>query len=308
MQLIFQIKEKYNNEIIPRLGGLAIYIAFLISYMIFGKTTDTMNSVLIASFLIILIGIMDDIKPLDAKTKFLVQIVAGLVLMFHGGLVISFLEAFDMNVQFGILKYPITLFFILGCINCLNFIDGIDGLAAGVSSIYFITISIVIIIIGNPGIDFTISTIMIGATLGFLVYNFNPASIFMGDTGSTFLGMIIAVVTLLGFKAVTLTSLFIPLILLTIPILDTFFAIGRRALKKESISKPDKLHIHHQLLNKNLSQRSVVLIIYGINALFSLAIILFVLKYVLVSYILYTILLIVITLFIVKTDVLFSRK
>ena len=301
-------KRKIHQKPIPRLGGLAIYLVFLTGFMIFGTPSAIMNSVLIASFLIVLVGIIDDIKPLDAKTKITVQFMAALVLVFYGELLIDFIEAFGIYFEFGIFAYPLTIFFILGCINCLNFIDGLDGLAAGVSSIYFTTIIIVPLIIGMNGVDYLITAIMLGATLGFLLYNFNPASIFMGDTGSTFLGLIIAVITLLGFKAVTLTSLFIPLMLLAIPILDTIFAILRRLLKKEKISNPDKLHIHHQLLNKNLSQRAVVLNIYAVNSLFSLAIILYILDYTTFSYVLYGLLLVLITVFIVKTEILIPSK
>jgi len=297
-------KRKIHQTPIPRLGGLAIYLAFLGGFMIFGTPSEIMNSVLIASFLIVLVGIIDDIKPLDAKTKIVVQFLAALVLVFYGELSIDFIEAFGIYFEFGIFAFPLTIFFILGCINCLNFIDGLDGLAAGVASIYFITIIIISLIFGLSGADYLITAIMLGATLGFLVYNFNPASIFMGDTGSTFLGLIIAVITLLGFKAVTLTSLFIPLALLAIPILDTVFAILRRILKKEKITNPDKLHIHHQLLNKNLSQRMVVLNIYAVNSLFSLAIILYMLEYIVFSYILYGMLVLLISIFIAKTEIL----
>ncbi len=300
-------KRKVHKKTTPRLGGLAIYLSFLLSYLVFSEPNTIMNAILIATFLIILVGIVDDIKPLAVNIKFLVQIIAALVLVLYGELLIEFIEIFGNYIEFGWWAYPITIFFILLCINCLNFIDGLDGLAAGVSSIYFITIMIISIIMANYNISFLITTIMLGATLGFLVYNFNPASIFMGDTGSTFLGLIIASITLLGFKTVTLTSLFIPITLLLIPILDTFLAVGRRKIKGQKITAPDKYHIHHQLLNKNISHRNVVLIIYLINGLFSLSIILFMLEYIIYSYILYLILLFVISLFIVKTEVLFKK-
>ncbi len=300
-------KRKVHKNPIPRLGGLAIYFSFLVSYLVFSEPNIIMNAILIATFLIVLVGIVDDVKPLEANIKFVVQIMAALVLVLYGELLIEFVEIYGNYIEFGWWAYPITVLFILLCINCLNFIDGLDGLAAGVSSIYFITIVIISITMANYNISFLITTIMLGATLGFLVYNFNPASIFMGDTGSTFLGLIIASITLLGFKTVTLTSLFVPITLLLIPILDTFLAIGRRKIKGQKITTPDKFHIHHQLLNRNISHRNVVLIIYLINGLFSLSIILFMLEYITYSYILYLILLFIISLFIVKTEVLFKK-
>ena len=149
---------------------------------------------------------------------------------------------------------------------------------------------------------------MLGSTLGFLVHNFNPASIFMGDSGSMFLGFIIAVISLLGFKNVTMTSLIIPLLILAIPILDTLFAIIRRLLKGESISTPDKFHIHHQFLNRNFSQRATVLIIYAVNLLFSFASIVYVLKDRILGYIIYGVLLIIVITFVVKTNVVFDHQ
>ena len=149
---------------------------------------------------------------------------------------------------------------------------------------------------------------MLGSSLGFLVHNFYPATIFMGDSGSMFLGFIIAVIALLGFKNVTMTSLVIPLLILSIPILDTLFAIIRRILKGESISTPDKYHIHHQFLNRNFSQRTTVLIIYFINLLFSFASIVYVLKNRALGYIIYGILLFIVIMFVLKTNVIFDHE
>ena len=148
---------------------------------------------------------------------------------------------------------------------------------------------------------------MLGSTLGFLVHNFHPASIFVGDSGSMFMGFIISVIALLGFKNVTLTSLIIPLLLIAIPILDTLFAIIRRLLKGESPAKADKFHIHHQLLNRNFSQTATVLIIYFIDLLFALASILYVLKDRTLGYIVYGILTVIVLLFIIKTNVIIDR-
>ena len=190
----------------------------------------------------------------------------------------------------------------------MNLIDGLDGLCGGISSIYFLTIGIIAAIQGKFGLDFVLTFVMLGSTLGFLVYNFHPAKIFAGDSGSMFMGFIIAVIALLGFKNVTMTSLIIPLFVLAIPILDTVFAIIRRSLKKESISHADKSHIHHQLLNRTNSTVKTVLIIYAIDLLFAAASIVYVLKDRYLGYIIYGILLAITIVFIFNTDVVFERK
>jgi UDP-GlcNAc:undecaprenyl-phosphate GlcNAc-1-phosphate transferase len=292
----------------PKLGAVGIFLAFLIGYMLFGEQSVRMNSILIGSFIIVMTGVIDDIKPLKASYKFLGQLLSALIITFYGNIIMHELSAFGIVINFGILAYPITIFLILGCINCINLIDGLDGLAAGISSIYFLTIGIIATIQGKLGLDCVLTFIMLGSTLGFLVHNFNPASIFMGDSGSMFLGFIIAVIALLGFKNVTMTSLIIPLLILAIPILDTVFAIIRRLLKGESISKPDKFHIHHQFLNRNFSQRSTVLIIYLINMLFAMASIVYFLKDRTLGYIVYFVLTLIVVLFVLKTNIVYEHK
>src|SRR5690554_335737 len=297
--------RKVHKVPIPRLGGLGIYFGFLLGYMLFGEPNDIMNAILIGSFIIVLTGVVDDIKPLKSSTKFMGQLAAAMVVVFYGNILLKDIRAFDLYIDFGFFTYPLTIFFILGCINCMNFIDGLDGLAAGISSIYFLTIGIIAIIQKKMGLDFVLTFTMLGSTLGFLVHNFHPASIFMGDSGSMFLGFIISIIALLGFKNVTMTSLIIPLLILAIPILDVIFAILRRSIKRQKITTPDKYHIHHQLLNRNLSQRTVVLIIYVINLLFAAASIVYILKPAVVGYIIYGILLVIILTFILKTDIIF---
>lgn len=300
--------RKVHTKPMPRLGGLGIYLGFLFGYMIFGQHSETMNSILIGSFIIVLTGVVDDIKPLKASTQFIGQLIASLIVVFYGNIVLKDVSAFGIYINFSILSYPLTIFFILGCINCMNLIDGLDGLASGISSIYFLTIGIITTIKGSTGLDFVLTFVMLGSTLGFLVHNFYPASIFMGQSGSMFLGFIVAVIALLGFKNVTMTSLIIPLLILAIPILDTLFAIIRRLLKGENPSKPDKFHIHHQLLNRNFSQRTTVLIIYAVNLLFSFASIVYVLKDRVLGYIIYSILLVMVVLFVAKTNVILDDE
>ena len=292
----------------PKLGGLAIFLGFILGYMIFGTHSELMNGVLIGSFIIILTGVIDDIAELKPLPKFIGQLTAAAILVFYGNLVINNITAFGLCIEFGIFAKVITMFFIVGCINCINLIDGLDGLSGGISSIYFLTTGIIAVIQQKSGLDFILAFIMLGSTLGFLVYNFNPATIFAGDTGSMFMGFMISVIALLGFKNVTMTSLFIPLIILAIPILDTLFAILRRILKHEPISKGDKFHIHHQLLNRNISIKATVIIIYIIDALFASASVVYVLNDATLGYILYGILLLIVIIFVAKTNIIFDHE
>lgn len=302
-------ERKVHKVPIPRLGGLGIYLGFLLGYILFGTMSLRMNAILIGSFIIILTGIVDDINPIPAKIKFLFQIVAASVVAFYGKILLTDLSAFGLYLEFGWLSYPITIIFIVAIINCINLIDGLDGLAAGLSSIYFMTIGV--LIVGWKHIfdlDAVITFIMLGATLGFLCHNFNPAKIFMGDSGSMFLGYIIAVIALLGFKNVTLTTLLAPICLLAIPIMDTLFAILRRFINKKPIGEPDKEHLHHQLLNLNLSHRVTVLVIYFVDILFASAMLIYLMYDRSIGVIIYAILFIVVLIFVMKTDIIIHHN
>ena len=301
-------KRKVHKKPMPRLGGLAIFLSFLVGYMFFAPLTTQMISILIGSFLIVLLGIIDDIKPLKATTKLWGQILVSLILVFYGNVYINELSFLGMNLNLGLWAYPLSLFITVACINSINLIDGLDGLAAGTSSIYFITIIIISILLGRTdSLGFILCLIMLGSTLGFLKYNFNPASIFMGDTGSMFLGFMVAVISLLGFKTATLTSFLIPILILFIPILDTLLAILRRLIKGESIGKPDKEHVHFQLLNKTSSVKKTVLIIYFINALFSAVSVLYAIGKTNIAIALYSLLMLISIIFIFKTDILYKH-
>ena len=301
-------KRKVHKHPMPRLGGLGIYSGFLLGYMIFGEHTPTMNSILIGSFVLIITGIIDDIKPLNAFPKLIGQFVAALIVVIYGNLLLNDASVFGIYFNFGLFTYPITILFILGCINCLNLIDGLDGLAAGISSIFFLTIGIIAYFQGRIGLSVVLTFVMLGSTLGFLIHNFNPAKIFMGDSGSMFLGFIISVITLLGFKTIITSSLIIPLCILVVPILDTICAIIRRKLKGESIGTPDKSHFHHQLLRRNYSVRVTVIIIYFITALFSTASIIWLLVDRKIGYIIYGVLMFILMIFVLSTDILFEHK
>lgn len=303
-------ERKVHKKPMPRVGGLAIFFAFLFGYVIFGTISTQMISILIGGFIIIITGIIDDIKPIKAKYKFLMQLIAAAVVVMYGGLYFN-----DLSILGQVYVFPewvnmnLSIIFMVACINIINLIDGLDGLASGISLIYFITIATVGIVLNKfGGLDVILSVIMAGCTLGFLFHNFPPAKIFLGDTGSMFLGFIISVIALIGYKVATVTSIISPIILLTIPILDTLLAIIRRMLKKQSISTPDKEHLHHQLLRMTSSTTKTILLIYFIDILFSLTTIFYVLGDDKQALFLYLCLMIFFFIVIFKTDILFKHK
>ncbi len=264
-------KRHIHDKVTPKLGAVGIFLAFLLGYMLFGEQSVRMNSILIGSFIIILTGIIDDINPIKATYKLIGHIIAACVIVFYGGILLNNISAFGYQINFGLLSYPLTILFIIACTNIINLIDGMDGLSGGICSIFYITIAILCFYQGRYGsLVLILCLIMLGSTLGFLVHNFYPASIFAGDC-ATFMGFIISIITLLEFKGPALIGFFVPLTIIAIPILDTLCAIIRRLLKGQPPFQADRQHLHHQLLGMNFSHRNTVLIIYGINILFACA-------------------------------------
>lgn len=302
-------KRHIHKKPIPKLGGVGIFLSFLFGYMLFGGHSIQMNAVLIGSFIIILTGIIDDIHDLRASRKLLGQIIASTVVVFYGNIVLSDISAFGMYFDFGMFAYPITVLFMIACINIINLTDGLDGLSGGVTSIFYLTTGIICAYQGRFGsLEMILTFIMLGSTLGFLVHNFYPAKIFAGDC-SMFMGFMISIVALLGFKGTALTSLFVPsIIILGLPILDMLFAIIRRALKGQPIFSADKDHVHHQLLGMNFSQRKTVLIIYLINIMFALTSIFYVLKDPVPARIFYIILIVILIWFVLYTNIITEKK
>lgn len=291
----------------PKLGAVGIFLSFLFGYMLFGEQSIRMNSILIGSFIVILTGIIDDIKSIKATHKLLGHLAASSIIVFYGGILLNDVTAFGFSFNFGIWAYPITILFIVACTNIINLIDGLDGLSGGICSIFYITIGIIGFYQGRSGsLVMILSFIMLGSTLGFLLHNFYPAKIFAGDC-STFMGFIIAVITLLEFKGPALTSFFVPIMILGIPILDTLFAIIRRLLKGQPPFQADKKHLHHQLLGMNFSQRTTVLIIYAMNILFATASIFYTIKDPLIGQILYIIIFIIVLWFVLHTSIISDK-
>lgn len=272
--------RKVHTRIMPRMGGLAIYLAFIISFfcvmplipegMLLGKDLNLLKAVLVGGTIIILTGALDDRFELSAKLKLVLQIVAACVVVFGFNISIEFVSSpFGENMQqindwIGI---PVTILWIVGVTNAINLIDGLDGLASGVSGIAIGTILIMAIIMGFTPV-ILLSTLLLGGIIGFLRYNFYPAKIFMGDSGSLFLGFCLAMLSLISFKQVTLVSFVIPLLIIGVPLSDTFFAIIRRLVNKKPIFAPDKGHLHHRLQDLGYSHRKTVLMIWGIAAIF----------------------------------------
>lgn len=299
--------RKVHSRIMPRLGGLAIFIAFIIGLAILRPVPEVQPgenpfliplAIVLGATVIVITGIIDDMREISAKAKMLGQLAAGCIIVFVGGIQIEMINLpFGGSLDFGFLSIPFTILWIVGITNAINLIDGLDGLAAGVSTIALITLACMALIMGNVFVLAT-AAILACSTLGFLFYNFHPAKIFMGDTGALFLGFMIAVLSLLGFKGFTIVSFIIPVIMLGVPISDTFFAIVRRLRNGQKWSDPDKSHLHHRLIDMGFSHRNTVLIIYGIAALFGIAAIIFSMAKIWGAILLVTVLLVAIELFV----------
>lgn len=268
--------RRVHKEPMPLIGGLAIFASVIVVALIFLPLEKEIIATIIGGTVIVMGGIIDDLKELRPRTKFMFQIIAGLILIF-GDVKVDFItNPFTKNsslIYLNWLSIPITLFWVVGITNTLNFIDGLDGLSAGVAMISSITLMIV----ASKGYTSSYISVIIlsaaiaGACLGFLPFNFNPAKIFMGDTGALFLGFMLAAITIEGvMKSVATIAIVAPILILSVPIFDTTFAIFRRLLNGQSISAADKGHLHHRLLNRGFSQKKSVLILYGISAVFGI--------------------------------------
>ncbi len=300
--------RRVHKRPVPKLGGLGIFLGFLFGYMLFGVQSVKMNSILISSFIIILYGIIDDIKTLNARYELVGQLLAASIIVFYGQILLTEISIFGHIIEFGLFAYPITLFFILGCTNVIRLIDGLDGLSSGISSIFFLTTGIIAFFQGRvETLEITIAFIMLGATLGFLVHNFYPAKLFAGEAGSAFMGFMISIISLLGYKGTFVTSLLVPILILAVPILDTLFAIIRRKLRGRPIFEADKEHLHHQFLKITHSQRRTVLVIYAIDILFSITSILYVLNDPYLAMAIYFILLLIVLWLILHTSIISDK-
>jgi UDP-GlcNAc:undecaprenyl-phosphate GlcNAc-1-phosphate transferase len=268
-------ERKVHTRIMPRLGGLAIFIGFLIGCYLFVPNDLQIWPIIAGGVVIALIGILDDVYGLSAKIKFVGQIFAAAIPVLGGVQIDFFAVPNGEFIYFGWFAIPLTIFWIVAITNSINLIDGLDGLAAGVSSIAIFTISAISFMMGNP-LAPILGVVLLGSTLGFLVFNFYPAKIFMGDTGSLFLGYMISILSVIGLtKSAAFFSLIIPMIILAVPLIDTAFAIIRRFVQKKPLMAPDKFHLHHNMLRLGFTHRQSVVLIYLLSGIFSLAAILF---------------------------------
>ena len=270
-------ERRVHKKPMPLMGGLAIYISIIVASLIFLSVDKTLVSIIIGGTIIVISGIIDDIKGLSPRMKLLFQIIAAIVLIFGDVKIDALTNPFTQSsnlIPLNGFSIPITIFWVVGITNTLNLIDGLDGLASGVAMIA----SLSFLFVANKFNYIQVmimSSIVAGACLGFLPYNFNPAKIFMGDTGALFLGFILAALSIEGvMKSVATIAVVVPIIILGVPIFDTTFAIFRRLLNGKSIAEADKGHLHHRLLKMGFSQKKTVLILYSISAIFGLCAIL----------------------------------
>jgi len=258
--------RRMHKKPTARMGGLAIYIGFIVSALLFSKIESAIAGILIGSTIIVILGIFDDIYALSAKIKLVFQLAAALCPVI-AGVQIDFIKVPSIISEYGYiglgwLAIPITLIWIVGITNAINLLDGLDGLACGVSSISALTLLFIAIIVGEPAVAFVTSALA-GACFGFLPYNFNPAKLFMGDTGALFLGFMLSTVSVQGlFKGYAVISIAAPILILGLPIFDTTSAIIRRLKNHQPIMSPDRGHLHHRLVDAGFSQKQAVSIIY----------------------------------------------
>ncbi|MBO7289648.1 MAG: undecaprenyl/decaprenyl-phosphate alpha-N-acetylglucosaminyl 1-phosphate transferase [Clostridia bacterium] len=268
-------ERRVHKKPIPRLGGLAIFYGFLVALMCFAKIDQQLRGILIGSLIIVGVGIIDDVKQLRARVKLGAQLLAAVIAVFHNVRITAIsVPAFISEtgvLQLGILSIPITIAWIVGVTNAVNLIDGLDGLAVGVSSIASFSLFFIAILGGEQNVAI-ISAALAGGCLGFFPYNFNPAKIFMGDTGSQFLGFMLSAICIQGlFKGYVIISFIIPLLILGLPLFDTIFAILRRAWNHKPIMEADRGHLHHRLLDSGFSQKQTVAILYIIASILGIS-------------------------------------
>jgi len=264
-------KRKVHTQLMPRLGGVAVFAGFMAIAVIFYGFDTRVLGIMAGGSIILLLGILDDKYDLPARYKLLGQIAAAAVVVATGTIIRFVDNPFDGYIGLGAFAIPLTILWIVGITNALNLIDGLDGLASGISLIALTTFTIMAYRTDQVVVAM-LTLALAGAVLGFLRYNFHPASIFLGDSGAMFLGFMIASLAVMGLlKSVTAITFITPVLVLAVPILDTAFAMIRRFINGKPIMHADKGHLHHRLLAFGLSHKHVVLVIYGFSIMASLA-------------------------------------
>ena len=268
-------ERRVHKKPIPLIGGLAIFYGFVISVLCFAVIDRQVMGLLIGSVIIVTVGVIDDMRDLNAKVKLVFQLIAAGIAIYFGVEIeyvanpLSTLVG-PQYINLGLWSIPITMVWIIGVTNAVNLIDGLDGLACGVSTIASVALLSLTLISQNLNAAI-VAAALAGAGFGFLPYNFNPAKIFIGDTGSTFLGFVLACISIQGImKMYALISIAVPVLILGLPIFDTLFAIMRRIAKKKPIMSPDRGHLHHRLLDMGFSQKQTVTILYTLTSILCL--------------------------------------
>jgi UDP-GlcNAc:undecaprenyl-phosphate GlcNAc-1-phosphate transferase len=271
-----------HSNAVPRVGGVAIFLAFLITIVAgllvawwsprldLGFPRQRLFTILVPAILVFLLGIYDDMRTVGPWVKFSVQAMAA-AMLFHGGLRILDLPVLFGNHRFSwFVGLPLTILWVLAITNAFNLIDGLDGLAAG-SALFSTLVVFVVSLLSHSSMVSLLTIALAGATLGFLRFNFNPATIFLGDCGSLFIGFLLSALALEGAqKAPTIIAVAIPVVSFGLPILETTLSVLRRFISGRPVFTADREHIHHKLLQRGLSQRQVVIILYAVSALFAL--------------------------------------
>ena len=267
--------RRMHDHPIPRMGGLAIFLGFILSVLLFADINKQVRGVLLGSVIIVIIGVVDDIVSLKWWIKLGGQFVAAIVTVLHG-VVIEVLSnpnllSHAQYLNLGWMSVPITILWIVAITNSVNLIDGLDGLAVGVSGISSVTMLVIALLVAEGNVAIIMAALA-GACIGFIPYNHNPAKIFAGDTGALLLGFVLSTMSVTGFfKVYAIISFAVPFLVLALPFFDTTFAFLRRILKGQNPMKPDRGHIHHKLIDMGLSQKQAVAILYCVSTVFGLA-------------------------------------
>ncbi|MDI6907404.1 MAG: MraY family glycosyltransferase [Thermoanaerobacterales bacterium] len=259
-------RRKVHTEPMPRLGGLAVYAAFTLTVLLTQPLSRELLGLLLGASLIVAVGLLDDARGLPPRVKLAGQVLAALAVI-PFGLQVQFVTdpLHGGMLSLGWWGIPLTVFWLVAVTNAVNLIDGLDGLAAGTAIIAAVTLALVSWTEGEAA-AVAVAAVLAAATLGFLRYNFHPARVFLGDTGSMFLGFVLAGTAIMGLaKSATAVSVLVPIVVLGLPLFDTAFAILRRARNHRPIFYPDKGHLHHRLLRIGLSHRGAVLVVYGVD-------------------------------------------
>ncbi len=274
------VGRRAHKGVIPRLGGIGVFLAFTVP-LVFSLTRgewdrfhDKMVGVLIAATVVLLIGAYDDIKGALVRNKLIAEVLAAMVIYYWGIRIDVISSPFGGPIVLGWLSLPVTVLWIIVITNGMNLIDGLDGLAAGTG----ILICATFFVLAGSDVHLQLTyVILAGSLLGFLRYNLPPASIFMGDSGSLFLGLVLGATSIISFhKAAAFITIMIPIIAFGLPLMDMFYAVLRRYYRGMPLGEADKEHIHHKLLEKGLSKKKVLLLLYAFNIMIMLAVLLLV--------------------------------